>query len=41
MAQSALQHCYQTYADGDLTFDEYVVLEDVVLSVLSRLGGLR
>jgi hypothetical protein len=39
-AQSALQHCYQTYSTGGLTFEEYRVLEETVLSVLSRLGDL-
>ena len=36
LAQSALQHCYLTYADGDLTLDEYLVLKQAVRSVLLR-----
>jgi hypothetical protein len=40
LAQSALQHCYLTYSTGGLTLEEYRVLEETVLSVLSRLGDL-
>ena len=36
LAQSALQHCYLTYVDGDLTLDEYLVLKQAVRSVLFR-----
>ena len=36
LAQSALQHCYLTYVDGDLTLDEYLVLKQAVRSVLLR-----
>jgi hypothetical protein len=41
IAQSALQHCYLTYIKGDLTFEEYAVLKETVLSVVSRLGDLH
>ncbi len=40
IAQSALQHCYATYISGGLTFEEYRVLEETVLSVVYRLGDL-
>ncbi len=36
LAQSALQHCYLTYMDGDLTLDEYLVLKQTVWSVMFR-----
>ena len=36
LAQSALQHCYLTYVDGDLTLDEYLVLKQAARSVLFR-----
>ena len=36
LAQSALQHCYLTYMDGDLTLDEYLVLKQAVWSVMFR-----
>ena len=36
LAQSALQHCYLTYVDGDLTLDEYLVLKQTVWSVMFR-----
>ena len=35
-AQLALQHCYLTYVDGDLSLDEYLVLKQTVWSVLFR-----
>jgi hypothetical protein len=36
LAESALQHCYLTYVDGDLTLDEYLVLKQAVWSVMFR-----
>ena len=36
LAQLALQHCYSTYLDGDLTLEEYLVLKQAVQSVLFR-----